>query len=187
MGISMRKLIITANPKTAGFTHQIAEKISELSLKKGDEVEIFDLYKTDLKQDFPRFENRKELGNDPVTHAIQAKIVWANELVFVFPIWWGDAPAIMKNFIDCNFCAGFAFRYENGKVIGLLKGKTARIIATSGAPTFFYKILLHIQLLWNMNRIGFCGIKQKSFTIFGSMERSKTDRSRYLDTLQKLV
>lgn len=55
----------------------------------------------------------------------------ADELVFVFPIWWGDAPAILKNFIDCNFHSGFAFRYENGRPIGLLKGKSARIIATS--------------------------------------------------------
>jgi putative NADPH-quinone reductase len=71
------------------------------------------------------------MGQDPVTKAIQEKILAANELVFIFPIWWGDAPAILKNFIDCNFHSGFAFRYENGKSVGLLKGKSARIIATS--------------------------------------------------------
>jgi NAD(P)H dehydrogenase (quinone) len=43
------------------------------------------------------------MGRDETTKKIQAKITWADELIFIFPIWWGDAPAIVKNFIDCNF------------------------------------------------------------------------------------
>jgi NAD(P)H dehydrogenase (quinone) len=93
----------------------------------------------------------------------------------------------MKNFIDSNFHTGFAFRYENGKPIGLLKGKTARIVTTSGGPAFFYKLFLHIQILWNLNRIGFCGIKQKSFTVFGKMEDPKTDKEAYLKAVEKLI
>lgn len=96
-------------------------------------------------------------------------------------------PAIMKNFWDSNFLTGFAFRYENGKSIGLLTGKSARIIATSGAPSFLYKIILHIQMLWSMNRIEFCGINQKSFTVFGEMDSSKTNKEQYLTKLKKLV
>lgn len=183
----MKKLIVTAHPSTGGFTHTIAEKLAEVSNAIGHETEILDLYRTELRQDFLAFEDSKEMGKDATTKKIQDKIRWADEIVFVFPIWWGDAPAIMKNFIDCNFGAGFAFRYVNGKPEGLLKGKTARVIATSGAPSFFYKILLHIQLLWNMNRIGFCGIEQKSFTVFGGMDSSDSDKSRYLDTVAKLA
>lgn len=124
---------------------------------------------------------------DDTTRALQKEIQEADELVLIFPIWWGDMPAIMKNWMDSNFLAGFAFKYENGKSVGLLTGKSARIIATSGAPSFFYKVLLHIQLLWNMNRIGFCGIKQKSFTVFGEMDSSKTDKTKYLEKLKSLV
>lgn len=92
----------------------------------------------------------------------------------------------MKNFIDSNFHSGFAFKYENEKPIGLLKGKSARIIATSG-PAFFYKLFLHIQLLWSLNRIWFCGIKQKSFTVFGKMSDEKTDKEAYLKAVEKLI
>ncbi len=184
----MKKLVITANPSTHGFTHKIVKKYIKLSEEKWDTIEILDLYATDLKQDFLRYENKKEIGKDEVTKKIQEKITWADELVFIFPIWWGDAPAIMKNFIDCNFGAGFAFKYDsNGKSTGLLTGKSARIIATSGAPSFFYKLLLHIQILWNMNRIGYCGIKQKSFTIFGNMDSRKTNKDLYLDKISKLI
>ncbi len=184
----MKKLIISANPSSQWFSHKIVKTLSDLSQKKWDTVEILDLYTTPLKQDFLRYEDKKEVPNDEITKKLQAKITRADELIFVFPIWWGDAPAIMKNFIDCNFWAGFAFKYEKGgKATGLLKGKSARIIATSWAPAFFYKILLHIQVLWNLNRIGYCGIKQKSFTVFGDIDRSKTQKDQYLKTIEKLI
>lgn len=38
-----------------------------------------------------------------------------------------------------------------------------------------------------MNRIGFCGIKQVSFTVFGDMDGAKTDKNTYLETVAKLV
>lgn len=184
----MKKLIISANPSSQGFTHRITTTYSELSIAHGDTVELLDLYKTDLKQDFLRFENVKEMWKDDITKQIQDKIMWADELIFVFPIWWWDTPAILKNFIDCNFGSGFAFKYdENGKSIGLLKWKSARIMATSGAPSFFYTFLLHIQIFWNLNRIGFCGIKQKSFTVFGNMDSKKTNKDEYLKKLNTLI
>jgi NAD(P)H dehydrogenase (quinone) len=184
----MKKLIITANPSTQGFTHKIVAKYTKLSEEKWDTIEILDLYNTDLKQDFLRYENKKEMWKDAITKQIQAKITWADELVFIFPIWWGDTPAIMKNFIDCNFGAGFAFQYDlNGKSTGLLTGKTARIIATSGWPSWVYKIALHIQFMWNMNRIGFCWIKQKSFTVFGNMDSRKINKEIYLEQISKLI
>lgn len=185
---SMNKLIITANPSTQGFTHKIADTLAKLSTDKGDKIEIINLYTTPLRQNFLTYEDKKEQPKDPITSKIQEKILRADELVFIFPIWWGDAPAIMKNFLDCNFSAGFAFKYVKWwKAIWLLNGKSARIITTSGAPSFFYKILLHIQLLWKMNRINYCGIKQKSFTVFGNIDRSKTDRNAYLKKIKDLV
>lgn len=183
----MKKLIISANPNSTSFTHAITEKLKELSINKGDSVEIIDLYKTDLKQDFLSFEDSDNMWIDEITKKIQEKILWADELVFVFPIWWWDCPAIMKNFYDSNFTAWFAFKYENWKSVWLLKWKTARIIATSWAPSFFYKIILHIQFFWNMNRIWFCWLKQKSFTVFWDIENSKTDKNKYLNELEKLV
>ena len=50
------------------------------------------------------------------------KIKEADEIVFCFPVWWGDAPAILKNWLDYNFTSGFAFKYDPIGVIKLLKG-----------------------------------------------------------------
>jgi putative NADPH-quinone reductase len=39
---------------------------------------------------------------DPLREHFQQKIAWADRLVFFFPLWWMDAPAILKNFLDMN-------------------------------------------------------------------------------------
>jgi putative NADPH-quinone reductase len=70
----MHKLIITAHPSAQGFTHQIADRLRSLSEKNGDTIEMLDLYTTDLKQDYLRYEDRKEIGKDPTTKALQEKI-----------------------------------------------------------------------------------------------------------------
>lgn len=174
----MKKLLIVAHPSSQGFSHKIAQKYQDISLQKGDEVEILDLYKTDLQLNFLSFESNKEIGHDEVTKKLQEKIAWADELSFIFPVWWSDCPAIMKNFIDSTFTSGFAFKYVNWKPSGLLKGKTSRIFATCGAPSFFYKFFpVSYRLLWWATRIGFCWMKLTNIQIFGGMD-TKSDEAK---------
>lgn len=103
-------------------------------------VEVLDLYEEKNIQPFLSFEDMKVLNDDPKRKLFQEKIKWADELVFVFPIWWGMIPAIMKNFIDSNFEAGFAFRFVKWKTIPLklLEWKTAKIYATCDGPAIIY-------------------------------------------------
>jgi NAD(P)H dehydrogenase (quinone) len=183
----MNKLIVTANPSSLWFTHVIADKLETLSTQKWWTVEILDLYKTDLKQGFLQYENKKDMWKDSITQALQDKILRADEIVFIFPIRWWDVPAILKNFLDSNFIAGFAFKYHEWKQKWLLGGKSARVIATCWGPSILYTLLLHVQFWWNLNRISYWGMKQKSFTVFGNMDRSKTDRKKYLSKLERLV
>jgi len=98
----MHKLIITAHPNPDGFTHHIAKRFSAVSKKNGHKVRILDLYDDSLRQEFLTL-NKK---NHPIEskHLIfmQKQITWADQLVFVYPIWWYDAPAILKNWFDVN-------------------------------------------------------------------------------------
>ncbi len=105
-------LVITAHPSSLGLTHRIAEAYKKGAESAGASVEILDLYKTELKQDFLRFENIRETPTDSAKAAMQQKIAEADELVFVHPLWWMGPPAILKNWLDVNFSARFAFRYE---------------------------------------------------------------------------
>lgn len=165
----MKTLIITAHPSSKGFTHAIAKAFAE----NASDSEILDLYTTPLSQGFLKFEDSKEIPEDPVRTELQKKISEAEEIVFVHPMWWGAAPAILKNFIDQNFSAGFAFAYENGKPKGLLKGKSACVLMTADAPGWMYQWLVFFpKQLWKHFMFGilpFCGFQVRHFEIFGNM------------------
>jgi len=52
------------------------------------------------------------MPEDKVKDKLQKKMSKADEYIFIFPVWWGGMPAILKNFFDTNLSSGFAFEYE---------------------------------------------------------------------------
>ncbi len=180
-------LIITAHPSSKGFTHEIAHAYINGLQNTGKTGEIMNLYTPEWKQDYLSYEDVQTMNTLPKVQDIQSKITKADELVLIFPIWWGDAPAILKNFFDMNFGAGFAFRFlEGGKSEGLLKGKTARIFTTCDGPGFVFKTFPGLTRWgWNLFRLGFCGIKTTSFDILDS--KNKKSRSELDEFLKKVA
>ncbi len=63
----------------------------------------------------------------------QKKLSQATELIFIFPVWWWDLPAILKSFIDKVMLSGFAFLEE--KTTGDLKGLLTYIEKTTVIST----------------------------------------------------
>ena len=174
----MKTLIITAHPSKLGFTHRIASEYEKVKKEQGVEVEILDLYQDKNRQEYLTFENVRKIPEDPSVKRMQEKISASDELVFVFPLWWYGEPAVMKNFWDKNFAAQYAYRYEGNKPKGLLKHKTARVFFTSDGPGYYQWLLLQpIHNIWWLTRLRFCGIKMKSFTVFGVM-RKRDEKSR---------
>lgn len=61
------------------------------------------------------------------------KILAADLIVTVCPLWWGTVPAMLKGYFDRVLVAGICWGFENGGPIGLLKGKKAFNIYSVGA------------------------------------------------------
>lgn len=189
----MHSLIITAHPSSQGFTHAIAQRYRETKEKNGHTVEILDLYKTELKMDLLDYEEKDDMKvPDPVRDILQKKITAADELVFVFPIWWVNVPAILKNFFDTVLTSGFAYQYTKWGGIfpkKLLKGKTAKIFCTCDAIGLLYwfignplRVILHI---WTL---GWCGIKVKKYVVFDQMrKRTPEEFQKMLEKVEKIA
>ncbi len=177
----MNILIVTAHPGKEGFAHRIARHYQKGAEKAGNQVEILDLYRSELKQGFLDFQDIKKSEPDPNREGVQAKISWAHELVFAFPLWWFGPPAILKNFFDQNFSSGFAYKYETirgkGRLQRLLKGKTARIFITCDSPAWIFRLMMTPSMSLRWGTLFFCGVWTKSLTIFGRM-RSAGERER---------
>ena len=77
---------------------------------------------------------------------MQKLILWADHLVFVYPTWWGGPPALLNGFLDRVLTSGFAFRYRRGGWgwHRYLKGRSARLITTTGGPWALNHIIYRV-------------------------------------------
>lgn len=183
-----KTLIVTAHPSSKGFTHQIAAAYKKGREAKGYQVEILDLYKTDLKQDYLTFEEKSDMSIvDDTKKAIQAKITESDDIVFVHPLWWVGTPAILKNFIDQNLSSRFAFRYIDGKPVGLLTGKTSSVFITCDGPLWLYVLIaLPFMVIWRFAILQYCGLRVNTISVFDrKMFRSEAEQQKFLKKVEK--
>lgn len=184
-----KTLIFTAQPSSKGFVHQMASQYQGTKKSQGIETEIIDLYDEQYTLPFLSFEESKDITISEKGKLLQEKIRNANELVFIFPLWWGGMPAILKNFFDTVFASGFAFTFKDGKPKGLLTKKTAKVLITCDAPRWMYffmgfplKTILHRFIL------GFCGIKTDAIKMWGKISfRSEKEKKQILEEVTSLA
>jgi putative NADPH-quinone reductase len=122
---------------------------------------------------------------EPDLVAAQAAIIWAEHLVFVYPIWWGAMPALLKGFIDRVFLPGFAFKYREGSVFWdrLLVGRSAQLLVTMDSPPWYFRWVVRMPGHNQMKRaiLGFSGIKPVRIMNFGPVKSaSQQQREKWL-------
>ncbi|EOH94596.1 hypothetical protein UAW_02350 [Enterococcus haemoperoxidus ATCC BAA-382] len=134
----MNILILYAYPNTTGYTHSIMNHVQQGAEQKNT-VKIIDLYKENFDPVlvFNETKKRRNMQFDEETAVYREQILWADHIIFIFPIWWGGMPAILKGFIDKVFSKGFAYTYKGNLPVGLLKNKSAWIITTEDAPKWY--------------------------------------------------
>ena len=95
----------------------------------------------------------------------------------------------MKNFWDKNFEARYAYRYIDGRPVGLLKGKSARVFFTSDGPWYYQWLLLNpVKNIWWLARLRFCGIRLKTFKVLGSMHwLDEKSREKFLKKVHAIA
>jgi len=175
-----RILVILGQPQRQSFGAALAQAYAEGARASGAEVR--ELFLGDLKFDPVGAMNHSSppaLETDLVM--AQEAIKWAEHLVFVYPIWWGTIPALLKGFIERVFLPGFAVNFRDNSPLWdkLLTGRSAHLIVTLNTPSWIYR--------WVYGRPGhntmkktileFCGIKPVRITEVGPV-RNSTDTKR---------
>jgi NAD(P)H dehydrogenase (quinone) len=188
----MKKLIIVAHPNPEGFAHHMAQAFLEQSILSGHDVRIIDLYKTKNHQDFLILDTENKATQQSNVDTMQQQITRADEIVFCYPMRRYDCPAILKNRFDLNFASKFAYSYKKDSLLPyqLLKGKTARIFITGGSPKWLLLTLGLTHLVtMALARLRYCGVRLKSYTVFGSMNsyRWLHARQHMLDKVRKIA
>ncbi|MEE8874683.1 NAD(P)H-dependent oxidoreductase [Pseudomonas helleri] len=189
--MSKRVLIILGHPSIDSFCGAIATHYFEAATQAGCEVRIVQLGALNFDPVLHEGYNQIQTLEQDLLDA-QADIMWAEHLVFVFPLWWGGVPALLKGFIDRTFLPGFAFKYRQGKVFPdkLLKGRTAHLLVAMDTAPWYYKWVYWMPGLHLMRKhtLAFCGIKPLTTLMFGPVLTSTIiQRQRWLQQAMTLA
>ncbi|KXS43285.1 MAG: ribosyldihydronicotinamide dehydrogenase [Methanolobus sp. T82-4] len=214
----MNILYVFAHQEAKSFNSSLKEAAITSLEKNGHDVRLSDLYSMQFKpvldrDDFtqpkrddifnPFLEQMNASNNASFSRDIldeMEKVKWADFLIFQFPIYFTNMPAIMKGWIDRVFAPGFAFNpaTQSAYDTGLLKGKKAIVVTSTGAEEAMYskggphgdihellRYLTHCTL-------EFTGLEVfPSHIIFGaskmSQERVDDEIRRYLEKLDSVA
>jgi len=115
----MRVLVLFSHPVETSFGAALHERVLGALRTAGHEVDDCDLYREDFD---PRLSREERLGyHDLETNQANVKgyvdrVLAADALVIVTPVWNFGHPAILKGFFDRVFLPGVSFKMRNGKV-----------------------------------------------------------------------
>ena len=124
--------------------------------------------------------------------AEQEKVLRADLIMFHFPIWWFLAPAILKGWFDRIFATGVTWNFGSIYDSGLLKGKKAMLVVTTGGGQDLYlergahKATVH-QILHPIlhGTLRFCGMDVlPPFVAYGIFQPGEEGREKYLEAFR---
>jgi|MudIll2142460700_1097286.scaffolds.fasta_scaffold56619_2 putative NADPH-quinone reductase len=189
----MRVLIVLAHPKGDSFNAALCTRLRKGLLEAGHEADVADLYSEgfDPLLRGPELDTLGSCRPLPDVAAYQERILSAQALALVFPLWWFGIPAILKGFIERVFQEEFAFRImSTARVQGLLKHRKALILCTTGASSLVYRALRFEPPLkkilgeWTLKSCGIRDVRQVVF--YDVVTANENTRSRYLDQAYQL-
>ena len=187
----MRKiLIINGHPDKESFNFALSATYKNGAKKSNAEIKEINIRELNFNPNL-QFGYRKRTELEPDLLDAQEKLKWADHLVWVYPVWWGSVPAIMKGFLDRILLPGFAFKKRADSVWWdkYFTGKTARLISTLDQPAWYYRWIYGSPSHKAMKKLtmNFIGVKKVRITTIGPIRLSKEAfRMKWLKKIEKL-
>ena len=181
----MKAFIVYCHPSEDSFTSHVRDSFIKGIVDSENEYILSDLYKMDFKSDMTEQEYLRD-ANYRNTPAVAAdvlaeheKINSADAIVFIYPVFWTEAPAKLVGWFDRVWSYGFAYG-GNKKMKMLEKGL---ILCSAGNPL---ERLEQFGLLESMKKVMlgdrlFNRVKEAEFIVFDSTSRENPLREQNWD------
>lgn len=208
----MNVLIVYAHPEPGSFTAAMKDTARQALSAAGHTVEVSDLYGEAFnpvpgRHDFTtvanaaRFHYQSEQlhasehgGFAPDLLREQQRVARAQLMLFVFPLWWGGMPAILKGWFDRVLAYGFAYadgkRYESGffhgrrALLGISTGGTAQRFTAGGSYGGMDQVLHGVQHCM----LAYLGLSvAPTFVAYGAPRIDQQTRRQLLEDWQQRV
>jgi len=144
----VKALVVVAHPVSTSLTRAAADRAVTGLESAGHEVTLLDLYAEGFA---PAMSHGERVAYHSETPLISSDAIRAAELVrssqilvFAYPTWWSDAPAIMRGFFERVFIPSVAFELDPGagKVKPIMDHVSHLVgISTYGSPWTYVKIV----------------------------------------------
>ncbi len=131
-----RHLLVLANPSANSFDHSIAAEYAGVVKDNGQHIVIRDLYATGFDPVLKATERPAGAEWTPAPDVVEEieLLRTADLLVFVYPIWFGLPPAMLKGYVERVVGAGYTVNDLQGAVgQPVVQGKPLISFSTSGA------------------------------------------------------
>jgi NAD(P)H dehydrogenase (quinone) len=209
--IFVNVLIVFAHPEPKSLNGAFKDVSVQTLKENGNQVKVSDLYGMGFKatldrEDFLNLENPDRFN--PIAeqlHAAQTdsfardikdemkKLEWADLVIFQFPVWYGDMPAIMKGWLERVLASGFSSDMFQGKIYdkGLMNGKKAMLSFTTGGPEENYYREIPDKDPANLlpvftESLKFSGFEVLTpFVVFSAIMLSEKDAESYFEKYKK--
>lgn len=189
-----RILIIVGHPdgNPNRLCRALAASYAEGARSAGHEVHQIDIARLDI----PLLRSMEEFQHGMIPPDLRdaaEAVKRAEHIVFVFPLWLGTMPALLKAFLEQVMRPGLAFAYpeagKEGFAETLLEGRSGRLMVTMGMPAPIYRLwyLGHGIAGMRRNILNFVGIKPVRETLFGRVEGvSDARRKKWIEAMRTL-
>lgn len=176
----MKVFIVYCHPSEDSFTREIRDSFISGLESAGHSYIISDLYRMNFTADMSEEEYRRDafyrrdlpLSDD--VKAEQEKINASDAIVFIYPVFWTEAPAKLVGWFNRVWTFGFAYgdnrtmkQLEKGLIL-CAAGNTLEYFETTGLGDAMKKVMLKDRL--------FDRVKSKEMIIFEATSRELPDR-----------
>jgi len=189
----MRVAIVFNHPYDGSYCNAILSAVTKGLQNAHHEIDLIHLDKDNFNPvmtsaDLKAFRDKKPV--DPKVFEYKQRLEQADQLIFIFPIWWELMPALTKGFIDKVIFPGVAYDYTNASntlmkpLFTKLKGVT--LITTMNTPSILYRLLfgnavkkaMLLGTFWKM------GYKNRKWISLNSVKMvSQEKRTKWLTKL----
>ena len=181
----MKVFIVYCHPSDDSLTRNIRDSFIRGLESAGHSYTVSDLYKMDFNANMSRAEYEREAfyrGELPVPSDViaeQEKIAASDAIVFVYPVFWSEAPAKLVGWFDRVWTFGFAYG-ENRTMKQLEKalvlvsaGNTLEYFERTGIGAAMKKVFLDDRI--------FDRAKHREMVIFDATSRELKERETNWD------
>ncbi|MFI6956572.1 NAD(P)H oxidoreductase [Nocardia sp. NPDC050408] len=171
-------LVVVAHHRTDSLTTYTARRAAEQLQEAGYHVDELNLYSEGFDprmtvEDEPDWDNREKTYSVEVESHMK-RLLKADLVVAVFPIWWVHIPAILKGWIDRVWNYGLAY----GRSQPRLAGKRMLWLALSSATDDFALDFIRSALDVSLNQ-GVAYYSGFDFSTVGLLPDSEEHRHRF--------